>query len=213
MRYRMPKLPQVYITHKRMHAFLNFIVISPVLRMLSDYVGEEKFLKGVSLYLKKNLFANSVTHDLWEGISTATGLDITQLMENWITKIGFPVLTVTEDARGIIVRQGRFLETGSTDPKDNETIWFISLPTFIFHSMAQFSPSCRNIPLSLLSTKNGKSSVDKTAILQARETTIPLDTSQPFKLNAGTTGVCASFLLFALTLSLKKIHRPRIVHP
>ena len=59
------------------------------LRMLSDYVGEEKFLKGVSLYLKKKLFANSVTHDLWEGISAATDLNITQLMENWITKVIF----------------------------------------------------------------------------------------------------------------------------
>ena len=97
--------------------------------MLSNYVGEEKFLKGVSLYLKKKLFANSVTTDLWEGIDTATGLNITQLMENWITKIGFPVLTVTEDAKGITVRQDRFLETGPADPKDNETIWFVSFST------------------------------------------------------------------------------------
>jgi aminopeptidase 2 len=44
-----------------------------VLRMLCDYVGEEKFLKGVSLYLKKNLYGNTVTNDLFEGISTATG--------------------------------------------------------------------------------------------------------------------------------------------
>ena len=55
--------------------------------MLSNHVGEEKFLKGVSLYLKKKLFANSITHDLWEGISTATGQNITELMENWVTKV------------------------------------------------------------------------------------------------------------------------------
>jgi aminopeptidase 2 len=98
--------------------------------MLSNYVGEDKFLKGVSLYLKKKLYANSVTHDLWKGISTATGLDITQLMENWITKIGFPVVTVTEDLKGITVRQDRFLETGPADAKDNKTIWFIPFSTF-----------------------------------------------------------------------------------
>jgi aminopeptidase 2 len=45
-----------------------------VLRMLSNYVGEELFLKGVTIYLKKKLYANSVTNDLWEGIGTATGL-------------------------------------------------------------------------------------------------------------------------------------------
>lgn len=55
--------------------------------MLSNYVGEDKFLKGVSLYLKKKLYANSVTSDLWDGISTATSIDINNLMENWISKV------------------------------------------------------------------------------------------------------------------------------
>ena len=44
-----------------------------VLRMLSKYVGEEKFLKGVSIYLKNHLYGNSVTNDLWKGIGEATG--------------------------------------------------------------------------------------------------------------------------------------------
>lgn len=104
--------------------------------MLSSYVGEEKFLKGVSLYLKNKLFANSVTHDLWEGISTATGINITELMENWITKIGYPVLTVTENAKGITVRQDRFLETGAAEPKDNETIWCALIRTVVTNRSA-----------------------------------------------------------------------------
>ncbi|KAJ2930053.1 hypothetical protein H1R20_g7024, partial [Candolleomyces eurysporus] len=149
---------------------LSYSKAASVLRMLSNYVGEDRFLKGVSLYLKKKLFANSKTHDLWEGISTATGLNITELMENWITKIGFPYLTVTEEANGIRVRQNRFLESGAAEPKDDETIW--------------------NIPLFVLSAQDGgKVSVDKTAILQERERVFPVDTSKPFKLNAGTVGV------------------------
>ncbi|KAF8910576.1 leucyl aminopeptidase [Gymnopilus junonius] len=80
---------------------LSYSKAASVLRMLSSYVGEEKFLKGVSLYLKKNLFANTRTHDLWEGIS----------------EMGFPVITVTEEAdrKGIVVRQDRFLETGPAE--------------------------------------------------------------------------------------------------
>ena len=42
--------------------------------MLASYVGEERFLKGVSIYLKKRMYGNSVTNDLWEGIQEATGL-------------------------------------------------------------------------------------------------------------------------------------------
>ena len=93
--------------------------------MLSDYVGQDKFLHGVSLYLKNHLYGNAITHDLWDGVSEATGLDITELMDNWITKIGYPVITVQEDGSGdaILVRQDRFLATGIAEDKDNTTIW------------------------------------------------------------------------------------------
>ena len=40
--------------------------------MLADYVGEDKFLKGVSMYLNKHKFKNTVTKDLWDGIQAAT---------------------------------------------------------------------------------------------------------------------------------------------
>lgn len=55
--------------------------------MLSNYVGEDRFLKGVSIYLKKRLYANSVSKDLWDGVSEATGLDIPKMMEDWVGKV------------------------------------------------------------------------------------------------------------------------------
>ncbi|KAJ7905297.1 leucyl aminopeptidase [Mycena olivaceomarginata] len=149
---------------------LSYSKAASVLRMLCDYVGEEKFLKGVSLYLKNNLYGNTVTNDLFEGISSATGFDTVRIMDNWIKQQGFPVVTVTENANGIHVRQDRFLETGQVDPKENETIW--------------------NVPLSILTTApNGQVKTDKSAILEEREKDITLDTRRPFKLNAGTVGV------------------------
>jgi aminopeptidase 2 len=60
-----------------------------VLRMLSKFVGEDKFLKGVSLYLKKHLYSNTVSRNLWEGIGEATGKQLTYS----------PLLLLTEDAR------------------------------------------------------------------------------------------------------------------
>ncbi|KAF8199715.1 leucyl aminopeptidase [Pholiota molesta] len=165
---------------------LSYSKSASILRMLSRHVGEEKFLKGVSLYLKQHLFSNTVTRDLWDGISTVTGLDIADLMENWITKIGYPVLSVTEDATGIKVRQDRFLETGPSDSKDNETIWFDRLDDK--QNGIADAYNRRNVPLSLLSTKNGQVSVDTTIVLREREMRLQLDTTKPFKLNAGTTG-------------------------
>ena len=55
--------------------------------MLSNYVGEDVFLKGVSIYLKKHLYGNSVTNDLWSGVSEASGIDVHKLMNNWVIKV------------------------------------------------------------------------------------------------------------------------------
>jgi aminopeptidase 2 len=91
-------------------------------------------------------------------------------MDQWISKIGFPVLTVTENPNGIVVRQDRFLETGAAEPKDNETIW--------------------TVPLAILTVdENGKSEINRSAVLDKREDTFVVDTNKPFKLNAGTSGV------------------------
>ncbi|KAI0747687.1 peptidase family M1-domain-containing protein [Daedaleopsis nitida] len=151
---------------------LSYAKAGSVLRMLASYVGEDRFLKGVSIYLKKHMYKNSVTKDLWEGIQAATDLDIPKMMDNWVKKMGYPVITVTEKEGGIHVRQDRFLETGPADPKDNETIW--------------------TIPLNLLTVSaDGNAVLNKDLLLDEREKFIPLDTSKPFKLNAGTTGFYA----------------------
>jgi hypothetical protein len=61
--------------------------------MLSNFVGQERFLLGVSIYLKDHLYGNTVTKDLWDGIGRATcgsgevGIDIPKMMDNWIMKV------------------------------------------------------------------------------------------------------------------------------
>ena len=57
------------------------------MRMLANYVGEDVFLKGVSIYLKKHLYGNSVTNDLWSGIAEASGIDVPKMMNNWVMKV------------------------------------------------------------------------------------------------------------------------------
>ncbi|KAJ1310324.1 hypothetical protein OPQ81_007063 [Rhizoctonia solani] len=149
---------------------LSYSKAASMLRMLARYVGEDVFLKGVSIYLKKRLYGNSDPKDLWDGISEAAGVDVGKVMKNWVFEIGFPFLTVTETADGIRIRQDRFLSTGDATDAENQTIW--------------------HIPLSLLTTgADGKATVDHSIVLSERETEIKVDTSKPWKLNAGTVGV------------------------
>ncbi|CAG7846066.1 Aminopeptidase 2; Flags: Precursor [Serendipita indica DSM 11827] len=148
---------------------LSYSKAGSVLRMLSDYVTEEKFLKGVSIYLKKHLYSTARTIDLWNGISEATGQNVPDLMHNWVNCIGFPVLTVTETSEGIKVRQDRYLETGDVKEDENQTLW--------------------KIPLNLLTVDESGKPVIKRDLMTEREQTYQIDTSKPYKLNAGTSGV------------------------
>lgn len=45
----------------------------------------------------------------------------------WIRKIGFPVVTVSEEQGQISVRQNRFLSTGDAKPEEDKTTWWIPL--------------------------------------------------------------------------------------
>ncbi|KAI3616148.1 leucyl aminopeptidase [Moniliophthora roreri] len=149
---------------------LSYSKAASILRMLSDHVGEEKFLKGVSTYLKDNLYGSTITKDLWEGISAVTGVDVSKMMDNYITKTkaGYPVLTVIENEIGIHVRQDRFLQTGIAISSENETIW--------------------HVPLNIKSmSENGDVNVHK-AVLRERESDVVIDTKLPFKLNGSSTG-------------------------
>ncbi len=58
-----------------------------VLRMLLEYVGEEVFMRGVSMYLKKHLYANSISRDLWDAIGEAADSNVTDMMQTWVCEV------------------------------------------------------------------------------------------------------------------------------
>lgn len=144
-----------------------------VLRMLSKMVGEDVFLKGTSIYLKNHYFGNATTDDLWKGISEASGLDVGAIMNNWVLKQGFPVLTVSEEENSITVRQNRFLASGVVKAEEDKTLWYVPL------GLKTVSPE-------------GEATVDHKLVLnQEREIKIPLAGAPraAWKLNADTVGV------------------------
>ena len=98
-----------------------------VIRMLTAHLGVEKFLKGVSDYLKAHTYSNATTNDLWTALSNASGTDVPHFMDAWIKKIGFPVVTVAEEPGQIGVEQSRFLSSGDVKPDEDQTRWWVPL--------------------------------------------------------------------------------------
>lgn len=135
---------------------------SAVLRMISMYMGEEKFLEGIRLYLKKHAYGNTTTSDLWAALSEVSGKPIESVMEVWTKKVGYPVITVNEkpEKKAISVTQNRFLRTGDVKPEDDTTIYPVVLRL------------------------KGKQDVDETVMLTDREQEIKLPELDFYKLNA-----------------------------
>lgn len=106
---------------------ISYLKGSSVIRMLSAHLGEKVFLQGVADYLKAHKYSNATTNDLWSALSKASGKDVTSFMDNWIRKIGFPVVTVTEEPGQIGVRQQRFLLSGDVKLEEDQTTWWIPL--------------------------------------------------------------------------------------
>lgn len=95
--------------------------------MLAAHLGQDVFLKGVGDYLRTNAYGNATTNDLWSAVGKASGQDIPTLIDPWILKIGYPVLTVGEEPNQIGIKQNRYLSTGDVKAEDDSTTWWVPL--------------------------------------------------------------------------------------
>ncbi|CCE62808.1 hypothetical protein TPHA_0D01680 [Tetrapisispora phaffii CBS 4417] len=140
-----------------------------LLRMISKWLGEDVFIKGVSNYLNEFKYSNAKTEDLWKALSAASGKDVSKVMNIWTKKVGFPIIIVEEDPadpRKITLTQNRYLSTGDVKPEEDETLY----PVFL-----------------ALRTKEG---VDHSVVFNEKTTTINLkDDSDFFKINGGQAGI------------------------
>src|SRR6201996_3808925 len=93
---------------------------SCVLRMISKYLGEDVFMEGIRIYLKRHAYGNTQTGDLWAALSQASGKDVGKVMDIWTKQVGFPVITVTENEKEqtISLKQNRFLRTADVKPEE-----------------------------------------------------------------------------------------------
>jgi puromycin-sensitive aminopeptidase len=76
--------------------------------MLEQFLGPDVFRAGVRDYLRAHAYANADTVDLWRALGRASGLAVDVLMDAWIFRPGFPLVTVRRDGPELVVAQQRF---------------------------------------------------------------------------------------------------------
>ena len=94
-----------------------------ILRMLEQYLSEERFRDGIRHYLKTHAFGNTETFELWDAIEAATGEPVRRIMDQWIWQGGYPILEASSHDGGIGITQQRFLADGGRD----DTTWDVPL--------------------------------------------------------------------------------------
>ncbi|KAK7152126.1 hypothetical protein R3I94_008458 [Phoxinus phoxinus] len=65
-----------------------------VLRMLSAFMTDQAFMKGLKTYLYNFQYNNTVYNDLLECLQGETNLDLEGFMSTWIEQVGYPVITI-----------------------------------------------------------------------------------------------------------------------
>ncbi|XP_029766638.1 aminopeptidase N [Terrapene carolina triunguis] len=91
-----------------------------VLRMLSEFLTEDSFKKGLQSYLHAFSYGNTVYDDLWTHLQKVVDEDKIQLpttikgiMDRWTLQMGFPMVTVNTK-NGSISQRHFLLDTEST---------------------------------------------------------------------------------------------------
>ncbi|XP_037111087.1 alanyl (membrane) aminopeptidase b [Syngnathus acus] len=107
-----------------------------VLRMLSDFLSEDVFTKGLRTYLAEFAFGNAVYTDLWDHLQKAVDSagpgDLPQsvhnIMNTWVLQMGFPVVTINA-TNGVITQKHFLLDPDSevTAPSPYNYQWIVPI--------------------------------------------------------------------------------------
>jgi aminopeptidase N len=130
-----------------------------LLYMLMNYIGEEAFRKGLKYYFETHAYDNTEGSDLWSALSESSGKDIGKFMTPWLTRSGFPLVSVSQSGQIVTLSQEHFQD--NPEKADLERIW----PVPIFTDLTNQSD-----------------------ILDSREKKITTDTTDTLLINKGARG-------------------------
>lgn len=95
-----------------------------LLRMLQNYIGHDAFQAGLKTYFALHAYGNTEGNDLWHELSLASGKDISEFMNTWISQSGYPVLSVSQTGGDVRLSQRQFF-IGKHEPSTK--VWPIPL--------------------------------------------------------------------------------------
>jgi Peptidase family M1 domain/ERAP1-like C-terminal domain/Peptidase M1 N-terminal domain len=100
-----------------------------VLTMLEQWIGPERFRRGLVAYMKERRLSNATAADLWHHIGRASGKDTAAVAASWTDQQGFPLVQLRSACVGarqqVTLSQRRF--ASMDDGKPSPQVWKIPL--------------------------------------------------------------------------------------
>jgi puromycin-sensitive aminopeptidase len=94
-----------------------------VLRMLEQHISPEVFREGVRIYLERHAFGNTQTADLWNALATASHAPIGDIMEGWVFRPGYPLLSARVEGGELVITQQRFQYLPEESGQSDGQVW------------------------------------------------------------------------------------------
>ncbi|GJQ09935.1 hypothetical protein GpartN1_g1726.t1 [Galdieria partita] len=87
-----------------------------VIRMLADYMSLSSFQQGLQTYLRRFLYKNATTYDLWETLEQVSGKPIVRIMSLWTRQTGYPLIEIKlNENEEFVLEQQRYLASGKRE--------------------------------------------------------------------------------------------------
>jgi aminopeptidase N len=136
-----------------------------ILRQLEAWIGHDHFKAGLRRYLTDFAYGNAASRHLWESLTAASGMPVAELMRNWVTQPGFPVITAERNDNTLTLHQRRF----GYLPNDAAQIWMV--------------------PVTITAYAADDTMQTQTVLLNQKQTDVPMPPgTTAYKINAGQTG-------------------------
>ena len=100
---------------------------SSVIHMLHEYLGPEVFRDGLRHYLKKHMYGNTDTVDLWDALETISKKPVKDFMAAWTGEAGYPIIEATVADGKAELTQKPFLINPLSEQPEEQTLWPIPL--------------------------------------------------------------------------------------
>lgn len=82
-----------------------------IIRMLAEYIGQDKFKEGLRYYLKKHSYKNTETLQLWKALEKISKKPVSKMMNSWTKQVGYPLVTLSHRSDLWELRQERFFSS------------------------------------------------------------------------------------------------------